>query len=210
MPTFKRRTLLFPRGCTTDSRLLSRLAESDERAWREFDEKYRNMICAIGGKMGVPPADHDDLVQEVMLVCCRRLETFFYDRTKGRFRSYISAIIRNVSWVLLRKKRSVPPENLPEYDDSVDLHFMEQYENFLLETVLKHLRERVSTQTYSAFEMLCIQQLPPEEVSRITRKSLPTLYLIRHRCIRILRKCITEIPEAAERLHSKGSSSSRA
>ena len=87
---------------------------------------------------------------------------------------------------------------------------MAEYEQFLTESVMKLLKERVSIQTYSAFEMMNIQQLPITEVSRITRKSPAVLYLIRHRCLRILRQCIQEIPEAADRIHSKGSSTSKA
>ena len=99
--------------------------------------------------------------------------------------------------------RQPEPDEPPDYDDGINLSFMQEYENFLLESCLKLLRQRVSTQTYAAFEMLCIQQLPTEEVSRITRKSPAVLYLIRYRCLRILRQCIEQIPEAAERIHSR-------
>ena len=197
-------------GHTTDSKLLSRLAADEEQAWVEFDKKYRDMICAVGRKLGIQSADYDDLVQEVLLICCNRIGSFFYDRSKGHFRSWLIAVVRNVSWGMLRENKRQPPDIVTEYDDSIDRHFMEQYEQFLIGEVLKRLKERVSTQTYSAFEMLCLQQMPMEEVSRITRKSPAVLYLIRHRCLRILRQCIQEIPEAADRIHSKGSSTRKA
>lgn len=204
------RTTRFRRyASTTDSGLLSRMTEGDEAAWREFDAKYRDMIRAAGRKRGIPPEDCDDLIQEVMLVCCRRLSSFLYDRSKGHFRSFLTAIVRNIAWQMRRRKRPLP-DVPPEYDDSVDREFMREYEKFLLDSMLGRLRERIGSATYSAFEMLCIQQLPVAEVSRITRKSPAALYLIRHRCIRLLRQCITEIPEAADRIHSAGSSSKKA
>ena len=200
-----RKTALFRRhGYTTDSGLLSRIAEADEQAWRDFYEKYRSMIIAIGQNRGFNQIECEDLVQEVMFVCCRRIgQLFFYDRSKGHFRSWLTAVIRNISWQQQRKNRQPEPDELPDYDDGINLSFMQEYENFLLESCLKLLRQRVSTQTYAAFEMLCIQQLPTEEVSRITRKSPAVLYLIRYRCLRILRQCIEQIPEAAERIHSR-------
>ena len=197
-------------GYTTDSGLLQRMAAEDEQAWIDFDSKYRGMICAVAKQRGIAPEDCDDLVQEVMLICCRRIGEFFYDRNRGHFRSYLFAIIKNAAWQMLRRNAPVPRDIPMEYADDIDRMFMEQYQQFLTETVLARLRERVSSQTYSAFEMLAIQQLPVEEVSKITRKTPAALYLIRHRCLRILRRCIEEIPEAADRIHSKGSSSKKA
>jgi len=186
------------------------MAAEDEQAWIDFDAKYRSMIRAVAKQRGITPEDSDDLVQEVMLICCRRIGSFFYDRNKGHFRSYLFSIIKNAAWQMRRKKDRAPAEGVPDYEEGIDRLFMEQYEHFLADAALKLLRERVNSETYSAFEMLAIQQLPVAEVSQITRKTPAALYLVRHRCLRILRKCIEDIPEAADRIHSKGSSSRKA
>lgn len=191
---------------STDSDLLTRMAKEDEIAWREFHTKYRNMIIGIGKKRGISQEETEDLIQEVMLVCCQRISQFTYDRTKGHFRSYLTAIIRNVAAQMRRTKKNEPIP-VPEYDDEIDKLFMKQYEDFLVENLLKKLKERVNSQTYSAFEMLHLQQLPIEEVCQITGKSASALYLIRSRCFRILRQCIVEIPEAVERLRTDENSS---
>lgn len=210
MSSVTRTSIFRKHGYTTDSGLLRRMAAEDEQAWIDFDNKYRRMIYGIGQKRGIDPDDYDDLVQEVMLVCCQRIGSFFYDRNKGHFRSWLFAVTRNAAWRMIRRKQTPDLELLPEYDNGIDREFMAQYEQFLTESVMKLLKERVSTQTYSAFEMMTIQQLPIKDVSRVTRKSPPVLYLIRHRCLRILRQCIQEIPEAADRIHSKGNSSKNA
>lgn len=186
------------------------MAAEEEQAWIDFDRKYRSMILAVGRRRGIWPEDSEDLVQEVMKTCCLRISQFFYDRNRGHFRSYLFAIIKNTTWKMLRKNREPELESQNEYEEGIDLEFMREYEDFLIEAVLNLLKERVSSQTYSAFEMLALQDLPVEEVSWITRKSPATLYLIRHRCLRILRQCIREIPEAADRIHSRGSSSRNA
>jgi len=190
-------------GYTTSSGMLSRMAAEDEQAWIEFDAKYRGMIYTIGKQRGLSQTDCEDLMQNVLLVCCRQLTgQFCYDRKKGRFRSWLATVARNLIWQQQRNQRQIPPENLPAYDDQISQAFMKEYEQFLLASCLKLLRQRVGTATYSAFEMLCLQRLPTKEVSRITRKSPAALYLIRYRCLRILRQCIGQIPEAAERIHS--------
>ncbi len=203
MEKHRKTSLFHQHGYTTDSGLLSRMAEADEHAWCEFYEKYRSMITSIGQNRGMSQLECEDLVQEVMLVCCRRIGQFFYDRRRGHFRSWLTAVIRNVGWQQKRKNRQVQPDIPEDYDDGINQAFMQEYEQFLLESCLKLLRQHVSTQTYAAFEMLCIQQIPTEEVSRITRKSPAVLYLTKHRCLRILRQYIAEIPEAAERIHPR-------
>ena len=190
--------------------MLRRMAAEDEQAWVDFDAKYRSMIRAVAKQRGIAEEDCDDLIQEVMVICCRRIGSFFYDRSKGHFRSYLYSIIKNAAWQMRRKKAPAPPEGMQDYEEGIDRIFMEQYEHFLVKTVLKLLRERVNTETYSAFEMLALEQLPVAEVSRITRRTPAQLKLIRFRCLRILRRCIAEIPEAADRIHSKGSSSRKA
>ena len=155
------------------------MAEENEQAWIEFDAKYRGMSYAIGKNRGLTQTDCEDLVQEVMLVCCQRIGHSFYDRSKGRFRSWLTTVTRNIIWQQQRKNRQPQADALPAYDDEINLSFMKQYEQFLLDSCLKLLRERVTTETYSAFDMLCLQQLPTEEVSRITRESPAALYLMR-------------------------------
>ena len=157
------------------------------------------MICSIGEKRGITREETEDLLQEVMLICCRRIKDFIYNREKGHFRSYLTSIIHNVSWQLHRKRKN-PLPTVAEYDDSIDKLFMKQYEQFLIDALMKKLKERVNSQTFSTFEMLYIQQLPTEEVCKITRKSPGAVYLIKMRCLRILRQCIAEIPEAADRI----------
>ena len=210
MPVSRHFSRVLRHGYTTDSGLLTRMAEQEEAAWIAFDAKYRAMICAVGRKRGIPPEDCEDLVQEVLLVCCKRIGSFFYDRSRGHFRSFLVAVTQNISWQMLRRKKPLPDVPPPEYDASVDLEFMREYENFLLDALLGSLRTRVGSSTYSAFDMLWLQDLPVEEVARITRKSRGALYLIRHRCLRILRECAAEIPEAVDRIHSRGSSAKKA
>ena len=197
-------------GYTTHASHLRRLGAQEQAAWEEFYAKYRAMICAVGKKRGIAPEDSEDLVQEVMLICCKRIGSFFYDRSRGHFRSFLVAIVQNIAWQMLRRKKPLPDVPVPEYDASLDLEFMREYEQFLLDALLAQLRKRVGSSTYSAFDMLWLQEMPVEEVARITRKSAGALYLIRHRCLRILRRCISEIPEAADRIHSKGNSARKA
>lgn len=87
-----------PDGPADDTRatLLSRVRDpSDERAWREFDERYRELILRYGRRRGLQPANAEDVRQLVMLGLSKSLRSFKYDPARGRFRDYLGRVVRN-------------------------------------------------------------------------------------------------------------------
>jgi len=78
---------------TTHVSLLARLVyNSDEAAWREFSERYGEMIANVGRRWGLQPTDCDDLVQEVLLALSKAMQGFEYQPEKGKFRAYLKTI----------------------------------------------------------------------------------------------------------------------
>ena len=178
---------------TTRSSFLKRLRAGEESAWFEFHDKYVRMIRQIGTSRGLTPTECDDLMVDVMVIFWRKMETFVYDPERGRFRSFLGAIADFASLKILRDQRKLseaPP--LADYPDEVDPADMEEWRRYIWEKALGELRESVDTVTYEAFHMLFCQGRPVEEVAAVTRKSPNTLYGIRHRCIRKLKRIIAE------------------
>lgn len=78
---------------TTHVSLLARLADkADGAAWREFAERYGEMINNVGRRRGLQPTDCDDLVQEVLLALSKAMQGFEYQPEKGKFRAYLKTI----------------------------------------------------------------------------------------------------------------------
>ena len=74
----------------TRASLLDRLdGDVREQDWEEFYEMYWRVIYGYGRGWGLSPDDAEDLVQEVMVTVLRRLPAFEYDRSRGRFLSWI-------------------------------------------------------------------------------------------------------------------------
>ena len=91
-------------GYTTRESHLKRLGEKEEAAWNEFYTKYKAMIYAIGASRKLAEEECEDLMQEVALICSRKLQNFIYDPERCRFRSFLFKITTNVAFNLLRKK----------------------------------------------------------------------------------------------------------
>lgn len=81
----------------THASLLSRVRDpSDSTAWREFESRYGELIVRYARARGLSFADALDVRQIVLLRLSRSLRGFHYDRERGRFRSYLGAVVRSV------------------------------------------------------------------------------------------------------------------
>ena len=77
------------RGFTTRKSHLKQLGENDDAAWHEFYDKYKAMIFAIGAERHFNKEECEDLMQEVALICSRKLQNFVYDPERCHFRSSV-------------------------------------------------------------------------------------------------------------------------
>lgn len=184
------------RGYTTRKSHLEHLGENDGAAWQEFYDKYKAMIFAIGAARHLNKEECEDLMQEVALICSRKLQNFIYDPERCHFRSFLFKIATNVSFNLLRKKTNHQADVLG--DDyavvpELDIKFMQEYEQFLLDRSLLILKNSVSSESYLSFDMLFCQKLSIAEVVAKTGFSTSRLYTQKHRCLKKLRAIIQEL-----------------
>ncbi|MDX2197902.1 MAG: sigma-70 family RNA polymerase sigma factor [Phycisphaerae bacterium] len=76
--------------------LLSRCRDtSDQRAWRELDERYRELLLRFCRRRGLAAIEAEDIVQRVFVGLAKSLPAFTYDRSRGRFRDYLFRCTRN-------------------------------------------------------------------------------------------------------------------
>ena len=86
--------------------LLSRVRNpDDDEAWREFESRYGDLIIRYCRSHRLQHSDAEDVRQLLMLNLSSALRSFQYDRTKGRFRSYLGRAVRNAVFQI----RQCPP-----------------------------------------------------------------------------------------------------
>lgn len=183
----------------TRSSFITKLCSGNEEAWSEFHNRYVRMIYYIGKKRGLSDAECEDLMAEVMLIFWKKIDNFVYDRSKGKFRSYLCKIATFVSMKIFyqkRRNRTYPISD--EYPQDVDSAVMQEWHDYLLKNAMDELRENVDTVTYQAFYMLFVQEYSIAQVSAVTRKTPNNLYGIRHRCLKKLKAIITEYRQFEE------------
>ena len=80
------------------------VAPEYEAAWTQFVELYEPAIRAFIVAEGVAPSDVDDTVQNVFARLVHIMRRNGYDRSRGRFRTYLRAIMRRVLIDLFRRQ----------------------------------------------------------------------------------------------------------
>lgn len=79
---------------TTHATLLARLADGEDRAaWAEFCNRYGDLIRGFARRVGLQPADCDDILQDVLLKLSRTMPNFQYDPARGKFRGYLKTVV---------------------------------------------------------------------------------------------------------------------
>lgn len=187
---------------TTRSSVLRAAADiGDEAAWGRFFDRYAGFVFAIARSKGLSADDADDVVQSVFTDLARKLPTFEYDRTKGRFRSYLLELI---NWRVIDKMKSgkreielmtaysretknSPPSETPA--STVELEWQSQ----ALNEALHRLKNEVSAEHFTAFVESTIEGMDTETVMKLHGISRDNLYQIRKRLTEKLKPLVNAV-----------------
>ncbi len=185
---------------TTRSSVLKAVADTgNEAAWQRLFDLYAGFVYSIARSKGLNVEDADDIVQVVFTDLARNLPSFRYDRTKGRFRSYLSAL---VNWRVMDRlksgKRDVELKagfleeakaTTPE-DDS----FAEQeWQAAAMEEALRRIKPEVKPEHYAAFVASAVEGQDTDTVTRLYGISRDNLYQIRTRLTARIREVVGQV-----------------
>lgn len=100
----------FPETPTTLlTRLAARAEGTDESAWARFFELYQPaMVRFVAGRSRNGMIDAEDVVQEVLVRLVTILREGRYERTRGKFRSFLAVMLRNELYSAIRRIAARP------------------------------------------------------------------------------------------------------
>lgn len=182
---------------TTRKSLIERVLDGDEESWDTFYASYSRLIYAIGDRSGLPPDDCQDLIQDVMRTIFNNKERFRYDSNAGKFRSYLTGIVKHKVGDFYRSHANgtvdshLEMENEPEDPSNrLDAVCDEEWKSHLLNVALMELRQKVEPETFDAFQMYVLQELEPRVVANALSISESSVYVYKNRCVKHLRTII--------------------
>lgn len=174
---------------TTRSSVLKAVADtSNEKAWKRLFDLYAGFVFSIARSKGLTVTDSDDIVQNVFVDLARNLPQFNYDRTKGRFRSYLIGLVNwRVTDKLRAGKRDVDFKS--QYGEDMkgavaedDGIFLEnEWRAAAMEEALRRIKDEVNPDHFAAFVASTIEGQDTETVMNLYSITRDNLYQIRKR-----------------------------
>ncbi|MGE0141952.1 MAG: RNA polymerase sigma factor [Planctomycetota bacterium] len=176
-------------GLSTHRSLLERLGRGgDQDAWREFHDRYHDLIRGFARRNGLQPVDADDLAQEVLMALHAALPSFDYDPARGRFRGFLKTIALRAIWRRRSSAKLVDDaalEHLAE-DVAIDADFEQEWRSYHLRQAMARIRVEFPRDHVALFEQLAIEGRTTAEVERESSVPADRLYRIKSQ---ILARC---------------------
>ena len=180
---------------TRKSLLMRACDQSDYKSWEEFIDFYRNFIFYVLRKMSVNPNEIDDIYQRISMQLWKSLSKFQHG--KGKFRNWLSVVIRNEVLNYFRTKKRV--ETVSENDIEIsgqasdepviDKMIDEEWHNYILKNALDNLKEVFSGQAIEVFR-LTLKGCSTQEISDETGIKPDSIKVLRSR---VKGRCMQEI-----------------
>ena len=186
---------------TTRSSVIRAVADTEnEVAWQRFFDLYAGFVFSIARSKGLNDTDADDIVQMVFADLARNLPSFKYDREKGRFRSYLAALVK---WRVIDRLKAV------RRDADLKADFMEEaksaattededfeereWQSAAMEETLRRIKPEVRPEHYAAFVASAVEGQDTDVVTKLYGISRDSLYQIRKRLTVKLREKLAEV-----------------
>ncbi|MBX3377006.1 MAG: sigma-70 family RNA polymerase sigma factor [Phycisphaeraceae bacterium] len=184
---------------TTHGTLLARLSGGgDSAAWREFCERYEELIRSFARRRGLSASDCDDVLQDVMLALTKAMPGFRYDPAKGKFRSYLKTVTLHA---ILRKSRQEPAgASLSLGDGSVSRAIEDETEDtweaewrqYHLRTAMKTIRAEFNAADLEAFDRYGVGGEEASAVAKDLSLSIDQVYQAKSRVLKRLSQVIAK------------------
>ena len=183
---------------TSDS-LLERLAGAPtDDDWRRLLDLYQPLLRTWMARAGVPPADADDLVQEILLVVFREVGEF-ERRGPGAFRAWLRTILVNRVRNYFRgeKYRPTAPggsdflrrlDELESPDSALSRLWDREHDEHVAASLMNRVQGDFEPATWQAFRRHVLEGEPAAPVAEALGLSLNSVLLAKSQVLKRLRQ----------------------
>jgi RNA polymerase sigma-70 factor (ECF subfamily) len=185
---------------TTHISLLTRLSEGvDPAAWKEFHDRYVDLLRGFARRYGLQPADCDDIAQDVLLALSRSMGGFKYDPAKGKFRSYLKTLGLRTIFRNLRQKRDHKALEEDELgtdragaDPGVEAMWEDEWRQYHVRQAMRRLEPEFNEKDRMAVSQYAMAGRPAAETAEALGMSMDQIYQAKSRILRRLTGLIAE------------------
>lgn len=183
-------------------------------AWDSFYRMYAGVILRFARACGLPESNAQDVLQATMMVLMKRMSGFDYAPERGKFRSFLFAIVRNKAReerrrLARRQAREIPLDAAPDHGDGDGRSLADKlpdtkargaealewtrWVDSNVREALARVREQVAPHRFDVFYELVFEGRAVDEVAARHRLSRNTVYKIKHDLLLRLRPVVEEL-----------------
>lgn len=195
---------------TSESLLVRVRDASNKTAWDQFEQLYRPIIFRIARAKGLQHSDALDLVQQVLMSVSAAIGRYEKPSDGTRFRNWLSRITRNAILKALSRGPRDPAaggtdamnllHDVPG-DDATEALIDLEYRREVFVRAAARVRTEVQEETWLAFEVTVLQEVPIEAAAKRFGMSTGSIYAARSRIMRRLRTAVKDIEAIDEEAH---------
>lgn len=156
----------------------------DQNAWNDFYRYYKDFICMILNKMNIHSHDYEDLVQEILVQLWNNLKK--YDDSKGKFRTWLSTVIKNKVMSFLNSKTRRENRELKSteiiniHNNDIENIIEEEWKSYLTSLALERVKTVFSGKAVEVFNMSMLEY-SNEQISEKLDISIDSVYTLKNR-----------------------------
>src|SRR5262249_8979133 len=170
---------------------LGRLAgDPTEGDWKQLLDVYGPLLRSWLARSGVAMADHDDLVQEVLIVVVRQVSEFDH-RGPGAFRAWLRGILANPIRKYFRDLAPSSPaidlDALAASDSLLGREMDREHDEYLAARALRAVEGDFAPATWAAFKRHVLDGRVAQEVASELGMSINSVLLAKSRVLKRLR-----------------------
>jgi RNA polymerase sigma-70 factor (ECF subfamily) len=181
---------------STHLTLIQRLATGvDPSAWREFSDRYGQLIRGVARRQGLQDADCDEVVQDVLTSLTRVLPDFQYDSSKGMFRSYLKTITIRATLNCKKRRFVLPAGNAAGVEKAIDDNALEglwerEWRQYHLRRAMEVIDAEFNAKDRNAFQAYAVRGQNAQQIGRELFLSVDQVYQAKSRILKRLAELI--------------------
>ncbi len=197
---------------TTRTYLLQAIQEGDDSlAWNRFYRLYATLLRNFLRRMGLTEHEAEDVTQEVLMVAHKSLKDGVYDRSRGKFRSWLYGIARRLALATLRARRrrtrvqwvdDTGRQMLDTLEDHGEDPAMklweEEWRYAMLDEGLRYAEQCVGEKVFRAFTLFAVERRPAEEVAHMLEIAPASVYVYKNRVLTAVKRWVSQYEDEDE------------
>jgi RNA polymerase sigma-70 factor (ECF subfamily) len=190
----------------THSSLLRRVRDpKDAASWQEFVALYEPLLLSYVRSRGLNEHDARDVVQEILAGLVTSMPDFQFDRSRGRFRTWLWQVTQNALVNAARKKQRRTAaetgwrQRNPTNENQPDEQWLTSYRQRVLDFALEQVRGRTQPATWACFEQHILQGRASKDVAAALGVSANVVYVNASRVLaRVREQCAEYLEELGD------------